>query len=76
MRTWFSLLFFMTLGMTQFGYSVEPLTVTEVRSEYVTMHGEDCVFQIDNEQDWREGDKAEAIVRDGKLIEVRYLWKR
>ena len=73
MSKWFMLLFFLTIGMSKFGYTVEPLTVTEVKNEYVTFHGEECVFQTDNEESWRKGDKAEALIRDGKLLEVRWV---
>ena len=73
MRTWFSLLFFLTLGMAPFGYRIEPLTVVEAHDDRTILQGEDCVFQVDNEQSWRIGDRAEAIVRDGRLLEVRWV---
>ena len=75
MRTWFSLLFFLTLGMAPFGYSIEPLTVVEAHSDRAILQGEGCVFETDNEVNWRVGDRAEAIVRDGRLLEVRYIWE-
>ena len=69
----FALLAFLTLGMRPFGWSVEPLKVTEVRQGLVTMVGEDAVYQITEDESWRVGDRAEAIVRDGKIIEVRWV---
>ena len=74
MRTWFALLFFLTMGMAHYGYTIEPLWVVEAHDDRAILQGEGCVFETDNEVNWRVGDRAEAIVRDGKLIEVR--WKR
>lgn len=73
MKTWFALLFFLTMGMTHYGYTIEPLWVAEAHTDRAILQGDDCVFQVDNEQSWRVGDRAEAIVRDGKLIEVRLV---
>ncbi len=73
MKTWFTLLVFLTIGMRPFGCSVEPLKVTEVRQGLVTMVGEDSVYQIEAAEAWRVGDRAEAIVRDGKIVEVRWV---
>lgn len=69
---WFALLAFLTLGMRPFGWSVEEVRVTEVRQGLVTMVGADAVYQITEDESWRVGDRAEAIVRDGKIIEVRW----
>ena len=69
MRTWFACLFFLTIGMLPFGYRIEPLQVTEVRHGLVTLQGDDSVFQVDEEEAWRPGDRAEAIVRDGIRME-------
>lgn len=68
----FALLAFLTLGMRPFGWSVEDVRVTEVRQGLVTMVGADAVYQITEDESWRVGDRAEAIVRDGKIIEVRW----
>lgn len=76
MRTWFTLLFFLTMGMGHYGYTIEPLTVTEVRHGLVTMKGEDSVYQIDEAEAWQVGDKAEVIVRDGEVIEATYVWRK
>lgn len=70
---WFALLAFLTLGMRPFGWSVEDVRVTEVRQGLVTMVGEDSVYQIEAAEAWQVGDRAEAIVRDGKIIEVRWI---
>ena len=72
MRTWFSLLFFLTIGMSYFGYTIEPLTVTDVRSCWVTM---DDKYTIFSDEAWRIGDRAEAIVRGEEILEVRYKWR-
>jgi len=76
MKTWFALLFFLTLGMTHYDYSIEPLTVVEAHTDRAILQGDGCVFETDNEANWRVGDRAEAIVMDGRLVEVRYLWRR
>lgn len=73
MTRWFALLAFLTLGMRPFGWSVEPLKVTEVRQGLVTMVGEDSVYQITEDEAWRVGDRAEAIVRNGRIVEVRWM---
>ena len=70
---WFALLAFLTIGMRPFGWSVESLKVTEVRQGLVTMVGEDSVYQITEDESWQVGDRAEAIVRDGKIVEVRFV---
>lgn len=69
---WFALLAFLALGMRPFGWSVEPLKVTEVRQGLVTMVGADAVYQIEQHEAWEVGDEGKAIVRDGRIIEVRY----
>lgn len=73
MARWFALLAFLTLGMRPFGWSVEDVRVTEVRQGLVTMVGDDAVYQITEDEAWRVGDRAEAIVRDGKIVEVRFI---
>lgn len=71
MARWFALLAFLTLGMRPFGWSVDDVRVTEVRQGLVTMVGEDSVYQIEAAESWRVGDRAEAIVREGRIVEVR-----
>lgn len=39
----------------------------------VTMVGKDAVYQITEDESWRVGDRAEAIVRDGRIVEVRWM---
>ena len=68
----FALLAFLTLGMRPFGWTVEDVRVTEVRQGLVTMLGDDAVYQITEDESWRVGDRAEAIVRDGRIVEVRW----
>lgn len=70
---WFALLAFLTLGMRPFGWSVVDVRVTEVRQGLVTMVGEDSVYQIEAAESWRVGDRAEAIVREGRIVEVRFV---
>lgn len=70
---WFALLAFLTLGMRPFGWSVEDVRVTEVRQGIVTMVGADAVYQITEDESWRVGDRAEAIVRNGRIVEARFL---
>ena len=66
---YYALLFFLTLGMTCMGYKVETLTVTRVENGIVTMGD----YTIPEHEAWRVGDEAEAIIRNGEIIEVRYL---
>lgn len=73
MAKMFALLAFLTLGMRPFGWSVEDVRVTEVRQGLVTMVGADAVYQIEAAEAWRVGDRAEAIVRDGRIVEVRWV---
>ena len=73
MARWFALLAFLTLGMRPFGWSVEDVRVTEVRQGLVTMVGDDAVYQITEDESWLAGDRAEAIVRDGRIVEVRWV---
>lgn len=66
---YYALLFFLTLGMACMGYKVETLTVTRVENGIVTMGD----YTIPEAEAWRVGDKAEAIIREGEIIEVRFL---
>lgn len=68
-----TLLFFLTLGMAHFGWSVEKVEVVDVHSGLVTMESTEGVYQIEAAEAWRVGDRAEAIVRDGKIVEVRFI---
>lgn len=73
MAKMFALLVFLTLGMRPFGWSVEDVRVTEVRHGLVTMVGDDTVYQITEDEAWQVGDRAEAIVREGRIVEVRWV---
>ena len=67
------LLVFLTLGMHGM-YQHTELNVTDVRHGLVTLEGKEEVYQIQEHEAWRKGDKAEAITAKGRIIEVR--WKR
>lgn len=67
---YYALLFFLTLGMTCMGYKVETLTVTRVENGRVTMGD----YTIPEAEAWREGDKAEVIIREREILMER--WKR
>ena len=73
MARWFALLAFLTVGMRPFGWSVEDVRVTEVRQGLVTMVGDDTVYQITEDESWRVGDRALALVSRGKIVEVRWV---
>lgn len=72
MNKWL-LLVFLTLGMHGM-YQHTDLLVTEVQHGMVTMEGEDKTYTIEEHEAWRIGDRAEAIVQNDKIIEVR--WKK
>lgn len=67
-----ALLFFLTLGMAHFGWSVEKVKVVDTHSGLVTMESTEGVYQIEQHEAWEVGDEGKAIVRDGKIIEVRW----
>lgn len=67
-----ALLFFLTLGMAHFGWSIEKVKVVDTHSGLVTMESPNGVYQIEQHEAWKVGDEGKAIVRDGKIIEVRY----
>lgn len=67
-----ALLFFLTLGMAHFGWSVEDVKVVDTHSGLVTMESTEGVYQIEQHEAWEVGDEGKAIVRDGKIIEVRW----
>lgn len=72
MARWFALLAFLTLGMRPFGWSVEDVRVTEVQHGVVTMTGLDGDYWLPEDEAWQVGDRALALVRQGKIVEVRY----
>lgn len=67
-----ALLFFLTLGMAHFGWSVEKVEVVDVHSGLVTMESTEGVYQIEQHEAWEIGDEGKAIVRNGRIVEVRY----
>lgn len=71
MTRW-ALLLFLTLGMHGI-YTAEEAVVTDVHHGLVTMECDRGVYQIEEHEAWRVGDRAEAIVRDGKIVEVRFV---
>lgn len=73
MAKMFALLAFLTLGMRPFGWSVEDVKVVDTHSGLVTMESPNGVYQIEQHEAWRVGDRAEAIVRDGRIVEVRFV---
>ncbi len=64
MRAWFALLVFLTLG-THGICRVETAKVTEVRNGVVTMETGERVYQIEEHEPWRVGDRAEIVVGEG-----------
>ena len=67
------LLMFLTIGMHGM-YQRTDLIVTNVQHGMVTMEGDGKTYTFEEHEAWRIGDKAEAIVSEGKIIEVR--WKK
>ena len=64
---YFGLIFFLTL-CGYFGYSAEALTVTKVEKGIVSFSD----YTIEEAEAWREGDRAEVIIREGKIILERW----
>ena len=71
MKHW-ALLLFLTLGMHGI-YTAEEARVVDVQHGLVTMECERGVYQIEEHEAWRVGDRAEAIVRNGRIVEVRWM---
>lgn len=67
-----ALLLFLTLGMHGI-YTTDTAVVTEVRNGLVTMECESGVYQIDEAEAWRKGDRAEVIVGRNGIIEARWM---
>ena len=51
----------------------QTMTVTAVRSGTVTLTDGERAYEMPEHEAWRIGDRAEAIVRDGKIVEVRFI---
>lgn len=65
------LLVFLTLGMHGM-YTAEEAVVTEVRSGLVTMECDRGVYQIEEHEAWRVGDRAEVVVGRSGIVGERY----
>ena len=70
MTRW-ALLLFLTIGMHGM-YTADTAVVTEVRDGLVTMECEGGVYQIDEAEAWRVGDRAEVILGKSGIVEARY----
>ena len=73
---WFTVLAIVTSMLLPIGYRLEPCEVTKVEKGIVTMTGYDGDYWIPEDEAWRVGDRAFALVSNGKIIEVRYLWRK
>ena len=70
---YFTLLFFLTLGMRPFGYTIEPVRIHSVDSCIVTLVGDERQRWVTwSDEAWREGDHAEAVIRDGQVVSLRW----
>ena len=72
---WFTIIM-ATMMLLPCGYRIEHCTVTDVSKGIVTMTGEDGDYWIPEDEAWKVGNKALALVSKGKIIEVRYLWRK
>ena len=70
-----ALLLFLTLGMHGM-YQRQDMTVIEVAHGVVTLESDGTCYTIDEAEAWRVGDRAEAIVSGGKIVEIRYGGRR
>ena len=75
MRAWFCILAIVTAMLKPIGYRIEPCEVTAVERGVVTMTGLDGDYWIAEDEAWQVGDRALALVRRGKIVEVRYVWE-
>lgn len=75
MRSWFAILAIVTTMLRPIGYRIEPVTVTDVSNGIVTMTGTDGDYWIQEDEAWQVGDRGVALVRQGKIVEVRYIWE-
>lgn len=73
---WLTILAIATSMLLPFGYRIEHCEVTNVEHGVVTMTGEDGDYWIPEDEAWKVGNKALALVSKGKIIEVRYLWRK
>lgn len=70
MTRW-ALLIFLTLGMHGI-YAAEEAVVTDVRHGIVTMECDRGVYQIEEHEAWRVGDRAEVVVGKSGIVGERY----
>ena len=75
MTKWFALILLTTALLLPNGYRIERCEVTEVRHGIVTMTGLDGDYWIAEDEAWQVGDRAIALIRRGRIVEVRYLWE-
>lgn len=75
MRKWFALITIVAAILRPIGCHIEPVAVTEVTHGVVTMAGLDGDYWIPEDESWQKGDRALALVRHGKIVEVRYIWR-
>lgn len=75
MKTWFAILAIVTAMLRPIGYRIEPVKVTDVTRGVVTMTGLDGDYWIPEDEAWQVGDRGLALVRQGKIVEVRYIWE-
>ena len=64
---YYAIIFFMAMSLGHFGFTVETLPVTKVEKGIVTMGK----YEIPEDEAWKVGDVAEAIIHEGKIWEVR-----
>ena len=69
---YFTLLLFLTLGMHGM-YTADTAVVTEVRNGLVTMECDSGVYQIDEHEAWRVGDRAEVVIGKSGIVEARFV---
>lgn len=74
MIKWFAIWTIAASMLLPIGFRVEQCQVTDVSKGIVTLTGSDGDYWIPEDEAWRVGNKAIALVRKGKIIEVRYVW--
>lgn len=72
MRAWFCAVALAALLLPG-GYRIEPCEVTAVERGVVTLTGLDGDYWIAEDEAWRVGDKALALVSRGRIVEVRWV---
>ena len=54
-------------------YTADTAVVTEVRNGLVTMECDSGVYQIDEHEAWRVGDRAEVVIGKSGIVEARFV---